>query len=142
MQSFSTSLLVGAALSLVAAILHFACIFWGTNGFRFLGAGEPIVSMSAAGHWYPPFIAFVIGTVLTVWAFYALSGAGVISPLPLLRVVLVGITAVYLLRATAFPLLKPIFPGNSTTFWLVTSGISLLIGLAHLTGLIQVWRRI
>ena len=142
MHSFSTSLLVGAALSLVAAILHFACIFWGTNGFRFLGAGEPIVSMSAAGHWYPPFIAFVIGTVLTVWAFYALSGAGVISPLPLLRVVLVGITAVYLLRATAFPLLKPIFPGNSTTFWLVTSGISLLIGLAHLTGLIQVWRRI
>ena len=142
MQSFSTSLLVGAALSLVAAILHFSCIFWGTNGFRFLGAGEPIVSMSAAGHWYPPFIAFVIGTVLTVWAFYALSGAGVISPLPLLRVVLVGITAVYLLRATAFPLLKPIFPGNSTTFWLVTSGISLLIGLAHLTGLIQVWRRI
>ena len=142
MHSFSTSLLVGAALSLVAAILHFACIFWGTNGFRFLGAGEPIVSMSAAGHWYPPFIAFVIGTVLTVWAFYALSGAGVISPLPLLRVVLVGITAVYLLRAVAFPLLKPIFPGNSTTFWLVTSGISLLIGLAHLTGLIQVWRRI
>ena len=142
MHSFSTSLLVGAALSLVAAILHFACIFWGTNGFRFLGAGEPIVSMSAAGHWYPPFIAFVIGTVLTVWAFYALSGAGVISPLPFLRVVLVGITTVYLLRAVAFPLLKPIFPGNSTTFWLVTSGISLLIGLAHLTGLIQVWRRI
>ena len=142
MHSFNASLLVGAALSFVAAILHFSCIFWGTNGFRFLGAGEPIVSMSAAGHWYPPFIAFVIGTVLTVWAFYALPGAGVISPLPLLRVVLVGITAVYLLRAVAFPLLKPIFPGNSTTFWLVTSGISLLIGLAHLTGLIQVWRRI
>ena len=142
MHSFSTSLLVGAALSLVAAILHFACIFWGTNGFRFLGAGEPIVSMSAAGHWYPPFIAFVIGTVLTVWAFYALSGAGVISPLPFLRVVLVGITTVYLLRAVAFPLLKPIFPGNSTSFWLVTSGISLLIGLAHLAGLIQVWRRL
>ena len=142
MHSFSTSLLVGAALSLVAAILHFACIFWGTNGFRFLGAGEPIVSMSAAGHWYPPFIAFVIGTVLTAWAFYALSGAGVISPLPFLRVVLVGITTVYLLRAVAFPLLKPVFPGNSTTFWLVTSGISLLIGLAHLAGLIQVWRRL
>ena len=142
MHSFNTLLIVGAALSFVAAILHFACIFWGTNGFRFLGAGEPLVSMSAAGHWYPPFIAFVIGAVLTTWAFYALSAAGVILPLPLLRVVLVGIAAAYLLRAIAFPLLKPLFPDNSTTFWLVSSGISLVIGLAYLVGLMQVWRHI
>ena len=136
MPTYNTPLIFGAALSFIAATLHFACIFWGTNGFRFLGAGEPIVSMSTAGHWYPPFIAFVIGAVLAIWALYALSGSGVIPPLPYLRLVLVGITGIYLLRAVAFPLLKPAFPGNSTTFWLVTSAICLVIGLAHLVGLI------
>lgn len=143
MNSFgNVFLLTGALLSFCAALLHFACIFWGANGFRILGAGEPIVSMAKAGHWYPPFIAFAIGTLLSVWAFYALSAGGAVRPLPFLRIVLTGITAIYILRAVAFPLLKPIFPGNSTTFWLVTSGICLFIGLAHLIGLIQVWERI
>lgn len=142
MHNYNVPLLIGAALSLIAATLHFACIVWGTNGFRFLGAGEPIVSMSEAGHWYPPLIAFAIGTVLTIWALYALSGAGILIPLPYRRLVLLGIAAVYLLRAVAFPLLKSAFPGNSTTFWLVTSAICLVIGLVHLIGLAQVWQRI
>lgn len=140
MSPYNIPLLIGAALSFFAAVLHFACIIWGANGFRFLGAGEPLVSMSTAGHWYPSFIAFVIGTMLTTWALYALSGAGVVSPLPYLRAALVGITAVYLLRAVAFPLLKPIFPGNSTTFWLVSSAICFIIGLTHLFGLFHVWQ--
>jgi len=142
MHNYNIPLLVGAVLSLIAAFLHFACIFWGANGFRFLGAGKPIISMSAAGHWYPPFIAFVVGTVLAIWALYALSGAGVIFPLPYMRLALLAITAVYLLRALAFPLLKPAFPDNSTAFWLVTSAVCLVIGLTHLVGLIQVWQRI
>ncbi len=85
MHNYNHPLLFGAAFSLIAALLHFACIPWGANGFRFLGAGEPIVSMSAAGHWYPPLVAFVVGTVLSVWAIYALSGAGLLPPLPYLR---------------------------------------------------------
>ena len=132
-------LISGAILSLSAAIIHFACIPWGVNGYKFLGAGEPIVSMSATGHWYPSFIAFLIGSILTIWGAYALSGADILPPLPFLRWVLVGISAVYLLRAVAFHLLKPIFPGNSNKFWLVTSSICFLIGLIHLVGLIQVW---
>lgn len=141
MPTYNTPLFLGAALSLIAAALHFACIFWGANGFKFLGAGEPIVSMSAAGHWYPPFIAFVIGTILATCSLYALSGSGIIPPLPYLRLALIGITTIYLFRAVAFPLIKPAFPGNNTTFWLVTSAICLVIGLTHLLGLVQVWQR-
>jgi hypothetical protein len=139
MPSCNIPLVFGSVLSLSAAVLHFACIPWGVDGFKFLGAGEPIIRMSASGHWYPPFIAFSIGSVLSVWSAYALSGAGMLPPLPHLRWVLVGISAIYLLRAVAFPLLKPAFPGNSNAFWLMTSSICLFIGLVHLIGLIQVW---
>lgn len=141
-SSWNAYLVLGAALSAVAAALHFACIFWGAPGFRFLGAGESIAQMAEAGHWYPSFIAFVIGTILTVWSAYALSGAGLLMPLPFARLVLSAITGIYLLRALAFPMLKPAFPENSDTFWLVTSGICLFLGLIHLVGLRQVWRQL
>ena len=140
--SLNTYLVIGATFSAIAALLHFACVFWGAPGFRLLGAGEPIVQMAERGHWYPTFIAFVVGAVLSIWAFYALSGAGVIGKLPFLRIILFGITVIYLLRAVSFPLLKPAFPGNSDTFWLVSSGICLVIGLVHFAGLRQEWERL
>ena len=139
MMTYNTFLIVGAAFSQMAAVLHFSCMFWGANGFRLLGAGEPIVSLAAAGHWYPRLVAFAIGVLLSAWALYALSGARVIAPLPYARVVLTGITAIYLIRALAFPLIKPAFPGNSAAFWLISSSICLVIGLVHLIGLVQVW---
>ena len=66
--------------------------------------------------------------------------ARVIAPLPFSSLALPAICAVYLGRAVAFPLLKPAFPENSPTFWLVSSGICLLIGLVHLYGVLWVWQ--
>lgn len=76
---------------------------------------------------------------LVVWALYALSGAGVIRKLPLVRLALCVITGIYLLRAVAFVPLQAYFPGNSMSFWLVSSAICLAIGVVHLLGLRQVW---
>jgi len=139
LSSYNAFLILGAALSAVAAVLHFACLIWGAPLFRFLGAGEPIAQMAEKGHWHANFIAFAIGVLLAAWAAYALSGAGLLIRLPFVRLVLSVITGIYLLRAVAFPLLKPAFPENSDTFWIVTSGICLVIGLVHLAGLRQVW---
>jgi hypothetical protein len=55
---------------------------------------------------------------------------------------LLAITAVYLARALAFPLLRPLFPGNSSTFWLVSSGLCLLLGAVHLYGLWRSWEHL
>jgi hypothetical protein len=134
------ALYLAAALSFSAALAHYACIFLGAPAFRFLGAGEPIACMAERGHWYPPFIAFVIGSLLAIWAAYALSAAGILPRFPLIKLVLSLATAIYLFRAIAFPLLKPAFPDNTPTFWLITSAISLVIGLAHLIGLVGIWR--
>ena len=79
---------------------------------------------------------------MLAWSAFALSGAGLIPKLPLLRLALCAITAVYLLRAVAYPVIAPYFPGNSTAFWLWSSGICLVIGIVHLIGLRQVWTRL
>ena len=92
-----------------------------------------------AGKVQPTVFTVVIAAVLFVWAAYALSGAGLITRLPFTKVALLAITAVYLGRAVSFPLLRPAFPENSTTFWLVSSGICLFIGLVHLYGVTSRW---
>lgn len=134
-------LLTAAALDTGAALLHLACIAFGAPWYRALGAGEAMARLAAAGHPRPTLFALAIASVLLVWASYALSGAGVIRRLPLLKPVLCAITAIYLLRGVGFVVLMPYFAGNSLAFWLISSGICLLFGLVHLIGLWQCWRR-
>ena len=135
----SRFLIAGAAASAAAALLHVGCIIFGAPWYRFLGAGEQMAQMDLAGHWYPTVVTSAITAMLSVWALYALSGAGVIRRFPLLRPVLCAITGVYLLRAVAFIPLQSVIPGNSLTFWLTSSGICLAIGLLHAAGLRQAW---
>lgn len=140
--SLNILLVTASLLNAAIALLHFFCIYWGPPGFRVLGAGEPIVKMAERGHWYPAFVAAFVGVMLLIGSLYALSGAGVIAQLPYAKALLSIITTIYLLRAVAFPLLKPMIPGNSDVFWWVSSFICLVFGLIHLGGLMQVWGRL
>jgi hypothetical protein len=135
-------LLLGAALSALAALLHVGCIIFGASWYRFFGAGEKMAQMASAGSWRPTIVTAMIAAVLLMWSLYALSGAGAIPRLPLLRLALCAITGVYLLRGIAvFPLVM-FSPGRSTAFWWWSSAICLVIGLVHLVGLRQVWDRL
>lgn len=92
-----------------------------------------------AGKSGPALVTLAIAGVLFVWAAYAFSGAGLLGELPFRRLALSVISAVFLVRAVAFPLLKPAFPENTQRFWLVSSGICLLIGALYLFGLVALW---
>jgi hypothetical protein len=136
------ALLAGAALSALAALLHLGCIAFGAPWYRFFGAGESMARMADAGHPLPTLLTLGIALGLLGCAAYALSGAGVIMPLPFLKIGLCAITAAYLLRAVGFVFLMPLIPENSLRFWWVSSGICLGFGLVHLLGLLQVWGRL
>lgn len=142
MSSTNKLLVAGAVLSGVAALIHLACLIVGAPLFRLLGAGEQMAQLHLAGHWYPTVVTMAIAAVLFAWSAYALSGAGVIRKLPLLRTGLVAITAIYTVRGVAFVPAMPYFPGNSMTFWVVSSSICLLVGMVHLVGLRQSWDRL
>jgi hypothetical protein len=135
-------LFAGAALSALAALLHLGCIAFGAPWYRFFGAGEQMAQLAIAGSWYPVGITLVIAGVLGGWSLYALSGAGVVRRLPLLRTVLCAITAVYLLRGTLALPFVDLLPGRSASFWWWSSAVCLGIGLVHLVGLRQAWPRL
>lgn len=135
-------LIFGAGLSALAALLHVGAVVFGAPWYRFLGAGEQMARMASEGRPYPAVVTLGIAAVLVIWSLYALSGAGVIGRLPLLRAALCAITAIYLLRSVAFLPLMTVIPGNSLTFWLTSSAICLVFGMVHLIGLLQVWNHL
>ncbi|MEN3157300.1 hypothetical protein ABC502_02835 [Alkalimonas sp. NCh-2] len=132
-------LLMAAAGSFLAALAHLGCIVFGGDWYRFFGAGEQMALMAEAGHWQPAVVTSGIVLVLLIWSAYALSGAGVIRRLPLLRTGLLLIGAVLLMRGLGFVVLMPQFPDNSLMFWLVSSGICLVLAAGYLVGLKLQW---
>jgi hypothetical protein len=135
-------LIIAAILNAGAGLLHLACLYFGAPLFRFLGT-EQMARLVEAGHFREPVIACLILTsILFIWSAYALSGAGVLPRLPYLRLVLVGISLVYLARGMGFPLIMQYFPENSMRFWYCSSLIVFSFGAIHLLGLKQVWARL
>ena len=132
-------LMLGASLTVVAALAHLGCIVFGGDWYRFLGAGEQMAVLAEQGHWYPTAVTLVIVFVLSLWAIYGYSGANVIVRLPLLRTALCLISAIYLIRGIAFVVIVPFFPGNTLLFWIVSSGICFGIGCLYALGTYQQW---
>ena len=133
-------LLASAALSAIAALLHVGCIIFGPSWYRFFGAGERLAQLAAAGSAVPTVMTAGIAAVLSLWAAYALSGAGVIARLPLIRVALCAIAGAYLIRGAAGLVFAAVAPGErSVAFWVWSSLICLGIGALYLVGTRQVW---
>jgi putative oxidoreductase len=137
-------LIIAGCLSILAALLHVACIFGGPDWYRFFGAGEQMAQMAANGDAYPTIATLIIASILTVWGLYAFSGAGLIVKLPLLKTCLVLITAVYLIRGVVgliLPFLTndPAVHHNSITFWMISSTICCIYGAYYFYGTKRLW---
>jgi hypothetical protein len=132
-------LVLGGALSVLAALLHLAVIAGGPDWYRFVGAGEQMARMAERGELTPHLITVGIALILAVWAAYAFAGAGLMRRLPLMRTALIVIAAVYLLRGLVLiPALLQL-PGMSDAFTLWTSLIVLVYGIAYAIGTRRAW---
>ncbi len=134
-------LLFGGILSFGVAIFQLA-ISIVPEWSAYFGAGEALTSnrlvLLAAG--------FGMTIVFVVCGLYGLSGAGVIRRLPLLRLGLFVIGAVYIFRGLPFIFqilaqlnLMPAGPQMDLPGLLVTRG-SFLIGLSYWVGLATGWK--
>jgi uncharacterized membrane protein len=141
-------LVAGGSLTGAAALLHVAIIFGGPGWYRFFGAGEQMARLAARGSIYPAAVTACIAALLGVWALYAFSGAGVIRRLPLLRLALTLIAAVYLARGIlGVPVVlfvDDVYTNQlkaKMTFMVVSSAICVVLGLCYAVGAARLWRK-
>jgi len=133
-------LVAGGALSAAASIAHLAIIVGGPRWYDFFGAGPRMVRLAEQGSPKPALITLFIAAVLAVWAAYALSGAGLLPRLPLLKLALLAITAVYVLRAVGYIPLLMVTGSPVGTFAWVSSAIVLSYAVVHVVGTLELWR--
>jgi hypothetical protein len=139
-SSINIYLLLGGVLSFLASFAHLGINVGGAKWYRFFGAGEKFASASEQGKWFPALITFGIALVLAGWGWYAFSGAGIVTPLPFLKIGLSIITAIYLIRGIAGFGVLFVKSEYSPQFIVISSVICLLFGLVHLIGLVQIWK--
>jgi hypothetical protein len=135
-------LLTGAGLSIIAGLLHITIIVGGPAWYRFFHAGARIVESAVRGSWYAPTVTLAVTVALLGAAAYAMSAAGTLPPLPLLKVVIVTTTAVFLARGLVLFVVLAFLPRRTTPFLVWSSLICLGYGMVHLLGVVQVWRRL
>lgn len=137
---------LAALLSAGVALLHVAIVFWGAPGYLYFDAGEEMVAMAQGGSIVPGFVTALLAIVFAVWAAYALSGAGAIGRLPLLRTGLVTIGTIYTVRGLlVIPQLVwgiSGHPGPLEVKDVVFSVVPLVIGLLYLLGARSVWTQL
>jgi len=133
-------LVAAGALSAAASAAHLAIIVGGPRWYDFFGAGPRMVRLAEQGSPKAALITFGIAAVLAVWAAYAFSGAGLIPRLPLLKLGLAAISAIYLLRAVGYiPALYATGASVGAFAW-ISSAIVLLYAVVHIAGTLQLWR--
>ncbi len=132
-------LLYAGWMSVVASLLHVACIFGGPDWYRFFGAGEAIAQSAENGSWQPAIMTAIIATIILGWAAYAFSAIAILPKLPLLRTGLVLIAAVLLLRSGAYFINSFWLPEHSQAFIAWSSAITSVMGMTFAIGIYLRW---
>lgn len=136
MQTRNAMLVVGGCYSLAFALLQTSAIWRSPGAVKYLGGPAEMCATSRPLY---SALCVIVAAGAAAFGFYALSGAGAIRRLPLLRTALVGITAIYFLRgllllpqALVFHLAPKLMPIR----FLFMSAIALAVGLVRLAGVV------
>ena len=134
-------LVAAAAASFAVAALHVAITFSGQAAYEYFGAPGNLVSAARRGSAVPALITLIIALVFGGFGLYALSGAGRAPKLPALRVLLVGISGIYILRGLVVvpEFLLYSFERTLPPRMMVFSVTALVIGLIHAVGTARRW---
>jgi hypothetical protein len=137
-----TVLLVGAGCSLAVSLLHAVLPLIGPAAYRFIGGFNEARAVESGAAVRVALIAESVALLFAIWALYALSGAGALRRLPLLRPGLLVIGGIYTLRGLKLiPEIVASLQGRlgAPQHFLWFSAVSLAIGACYLVGTMRSW---
>lgn len=93
-----TLLVLAAFIAMATAIAHMSCIFLGPECYSAQMAPSIIVESAINGTYLAPVGTVIASSIFAVLGLYALSGAGVIRKLPLLKYVIYVVATLCIIR--------------------------------------------
>jgi len=135
----NTLLLVGGYFSLAFAVFQISGVFWPPNAIKYLGGPAELSQTRPVIY---TLICIVVAAIVAVLGLYALSGAGKIRRLPMLRTVITVMTVIYGLRGLLLiPQMPVVIKNPGLMRFALFSVISLCVGFVHLGGLIKLFKQ-
>jgi hypothetical protein len=107
-----------------------------------MGAGEGMARLAEIGSPKPALMTLGIAAMLSVWAAYAFSGAGILPRLPLLKPALIAICGIYAVRAASLPLMLTHLSDRTSTFLYWSSAVVLVFAIVHGVGIWLNWHHL
>ena len=125
------------------SVLHILISFGGVAVNRFIGAPAQILKLIEEGSWLVPAMGLGIAALFALFGLYALSGAGKLRRLPLLKSVILFLGLILTYRGAAIiisiqNILKN--PDYSTWQYPLMSLGALLLGLMTLWGVLDLFK--
>ena len=128
----------GGWANLAIAAGHLVALGWAWTVFRWVDIEEPMRDLADQHAALPYFLTLFVAAFFLIFGLYALSAAGDLRRLPLLRPVLGFVAVVYLLRATLEGI-SDLLAGDVKQ--IVFAAIALLIGLCYASGVLTLRRQ-
>ncbi len=132
------SLLAGGYFSLAFAVFQITAIWWSPGVISYMGGPA---QMGVEEPFEYAVLCVLVAGMVGIFGLYALSGAGKLRRFPLLRSVLIGVTAIYLLRGLMIiPQVPLALKHPELVRFLTFSLLSLFVGTLHLVGVVSLYR--
>ncbi|MEJ2612574.1 MAG: hypothetical protein P8179_21570 [Candidatus Thiodiazotropha sp.] len=128
------ALILVALIATFTALAHLSCILLGPSCYKAQLAPSEIVQSATDGTLLAPVSTVVISALFLLCAVFAVSGAGFIKKLPLLKPVLITISGLCLVRGVVTIPFSLLFPEMVSTFSIVAGFIWFLSGILYLYG--------
>ena len=138
-------LIVCGVASAALALFHIGCIVVGAPAYRYFNAGEDIALMAEAGSPTPALVTLGIAALLSTFAAYAFSGAGIIGRLPSLKIGLLAVGGIYTLRGlflVPWLVVAVTSPQDLDPKEIVFASVALAIGVAYMAGGLMVRKQV
>ena len=132
---------LGGYINILIALAHILCLFWAETFFDLTGVGDQMRNHAATHPLLPYAITVFVAVIFFIFGLYGLSGAGRIKSLPLLKIGVFGIAAVYLLRGVGGIIVNVVLEPVFLWYHLLFSAIAFTVGLLYLFGGLKRWKR-
>jgi hypothetical protein len=128
------SLRIGGWTNIVIGVGHLVGLLWAREFFYWTGVGADMERLADVHTLLPYALTVIVASFFIGFGLYALSGAGDLRPLPLLRSVIVAIAGVYLLRGLSGIAFQTEGGSLLSLLEVAYSAVALLVGLCFAFG--------
>jgi len=122
--------------NILIAIAHIICLLWADRMFELGGVAPQMQQLAEINSVLPYMVTIAVAVVFFVFGLYAFSAAGFIRPLPFLKLIVILITAIYILRG-----IGGLIMDNDSFLSVLYSVVALVIGILFLIGTESKWRK-